>query len=206
MRWLQSTRQKYQHWESYQHSLMRGHYSFESLLVPASLAGRGFLAGLERFKLDSPGFDFAGLDTPRLMRKNFSPLRNELATLIFFDLFRRSSYRSPGLLAAGGTGPVVAGAPNAGPVETASPRKMLSAAGGNGLSALANSTLTCHISVLVNCVLKSGIPVKRMPFATFQYVSPGGSSLTPMTLPEWCFSHSGGAAGNMFSPMDDGLP
>ena len=90
---------------------MRGHYSFESLLGPASLAGRGFLAGLELFKLESPGFDFAGLDTPRLMRKNFSPLRNELATLIFFDLFRRSSYRSPGLLAAGGTGPVVAGAP-----------------------------------------------------------------------------------------------
>jgi hypothetical protein len=181
-------------------------YLLESRLGAGSLGCRSFFSGLELFKLDLSGLDFWGLDTPRLMRKNFNPLRNELATLIFLDLFQRSVYRSPGLLTASGTGTVVAGPPNAGIVETASPRRIFSAAGGNGLSALANSTLTCHISVLVNCVLKSGIPVKRIPLATFQYVSPGGSSLTPTTLPEWCFSHSGGADGNMFSPMGDGLP
>jgi hypothetical protein len=211
MRWLQSTQPKYQQWESYQHSPIRSHYLLESLLGAGSFEGRGFFSGLELFRLDLPRLDlprldFSGLDIPRLMRKNFIPLRNELATLIFFDLFRPSNYRSPGLLAADGTGPVAAGAPNTGVVEKASPRKMLSAAGGSGLSAFASSTLTCQISVLVNCVLKSGIPVKRMPLATFQYVSPGGSSLTPTTLPEGCFSQSGGADGNMFSPMGDGLP
>jgi len=35
-----------------------------------------------------------------------------------------------------------------------------------------------------------GIPVSRIPFATFQYVTPGSSSLTPTTPPLGCFFQS----------------
>ncbi len=64
-------------------------YLLESPLGVGSFAVRGFFSGLELFKLDLPGLDFSGLDTPRLMRKNFNPLRNELTTLIYRDLFRQ---------------------------------------------------------------------------------------------------------------------
>src|ERR1039458_3912360 len=87
-----------------------------------------------------------------------------------------------------------------------SPRRIPSAAGGSGLSALASSRLTCQICLSVSTCLKDGIPVSRMPLATFQYVSPGASSLTPTTALLWCFSHSGGASGNMCAPNTEGLP
>src|SRR5579859_1922007 len=53
------------------------------------------------------------------------------------------------------------------------------AAAGN-LSAFAQTKLTCHICVVDNDVLKPGIPVIRIPPDTFQYVSPGSSSVTPL--------------------------
>jgi hypothetical protein len=42
------------------------------------------------------------------------------------------------------------------------------AVAGRGLSALASSRLTCHISFDVNMPEKAGIPVNRIPFETFQ--------------------------------------
>src|SRR5579862_1876350 len=48
------------------------------------------------------------------------------------------------------------------------------------LSEFASSKLTCHISVGDNDLSNPGIPVMRIPPETFQYVSPAGSSLTPV--------------------------
>src|SRR5579863_2511561 len=48
------------------------------------------------------------------------------------------------------------------------------------LSAFASSTLTCHICVVDNVLTKPGMPVIRIPPETFQYVSPAGSSVTPV--------------------------
>src|SRR5580765_5231767 len=48
------------------------------------------------------------------------------------------------------------------------------------LSALAHNKLTCHICVVESVFSNPGIPVIRMPPATFQYDSPGGSSVTPV--------------------------
>src|SRR5579863_4304021 len=59
------------------------------------------------------------------------------------------------------------------------------------LSASASSRLTCHISVVESALSKPGIPVMRIPPETFQYVSPAGSSVTP--LPSISF----GGFGNM---------
>lgn len=93
---------------------------------------------------------FAGVETPRLIRKNFSPLRMEAMTLmvtIFSDLLpvcpvgsrRRGAYFLSDASAAGaGAGP---------------PRRICNAAGGRGLSALASSRLTCQISLLDSSVL-----------------------------------------------------
>jgi len=57
--------------------------------------------------------------------------------------------------------------------------KRVLVAGGN-LSALAQSKLTCHICVDDSEFWKPGIPVIRIPPFTFQYVSPAGSSVTPL--------------------------
>lgn len=103
------------------------------------LPGSGFGAGL------GAGF-FAGVEIPRLIRKNFNPLRIEAITLMGVILSdrrsvcravvakpRRASYFSSDAAAA---------AVGAGP-----PRRTWRAAGGSGLSALAKSRLTCQISV-----------------------------------------------------------
>lgn len=46
------------------------------------------------------------------------------------------------------------------------------------LSALATSAVTCHRSVSDNVSPKAGMPDRRMPCVTFQYVVPCGSSVT----------------------------
>src|SRR5208282_3472647 len=48
------------------------------------------------------------------------------------------------------------------------------------LSEFARSTLTSQICVSVKRPLKPGMPVNRMPFSAFQYVSDAGSSETPV--------------------------
>jgi hypothetical protein len=48
------------------------------------------------------------------------------------------------------------------------------------LSEFASSKLTCHICVVESDLSNPGIPVIRIPPATFQYVSAAGSSLTPV--------------------------
>ena len=48
------------------------------------------------------------------------------------------------------------------------PLTMLTTSGGIGLSAFASKMETCHICVSVNTLLKEGMPVKRIPFDTFQ--------------------------------------
>src|ERR1700692_3530607 len=53
------------------------------------------------------------------------------------------------------------------------------AAFGN-LSALATNKLTCHIWVGESNFSNPGIPVIRIPPATFQYDSSGASSVTPL--------------------------
>src|SRR5579859_4946810 len=53
-------------------------------------------------------------------------------------------------------------------------------ADGGSLSALAQSRLTCHICVGESCFSNPGMPVMRMPPVTFQYVSWGVSSVTPL--------------------------
>ena len=47
------------------------------------------------------------------------------------------------------------------------------------LSEFASNTLTSQICVSVKRPLKPGIPVSRIPFSAFQYVSDAGSSDTP---------------------------
>ena len=74
----------------------------------------------------------------------------------------------PGVV--GGTGVALAPGP-----ETS---KVLVPAG--SLSALAQSKLTCHICVVESESWNPGIPVIRIPPFTFQYVSPAGSSVTPV--------------------------
>jgi len=50
------------------------------------------------------------------------------------------------------------------------------------LSAIASISEICHIWVSKRLRLKPGIPVSRIPFAIFQNVSPGRSSVTPFPL------------------------
>src|SRR6267154_990701 len=62
---------------------------------------------------------------------------------------------------------------------------------GEILSAFASNTLTCQICVSLSVSLNAGMPVKRIPFFAFQYVSHAGSSVTPLPL------KSSGGLGNM---------
>jgi hypothetical protein len=136
----------------------RGKVHFLLLLDFAAVAGNG------------PGF-FWGLETPKLIRRNPKPLRSESNTFIVSFLFNRpglpnffchskpdflnwSYFVGAGALAAAGAAGV--------------PLRMSSAAGGSGLSALASSRLTCHIWLSVSTFLKDGMPVSRIPLATFQ--------------------------------------
>ncbi len=81
------------------------------------------------------GFLF-GLEMPMLMRKKRKPLRSASSMMTF--LLRRGYFAAA---ARGGAG------------EGAGARSRSSAAGGRGLSALASSRATCHISVSVSCFL-----------------------------------------------------
>ena len=63
------------------------------------------------------------------------------------------------------------------------------------LSEFASNTLTSQICVSVKRPLKPGIPVNRMPFSAFQYVSDAGSSETPVPWKSW------GGGGNIPSAI-----
>lgn len=99
---------------------------------------------------------FSGLEMPMLMSMNFTPLRNVSITLIVLVLptcslrsIRFSSFAAPSDPAYFFSGVAV----NTGVAGDASPLKIVTAAGGSGLSALASSRLTCHISVSDNISL-----------------------------------------------------
>src|SRR3954463_3610478 len=87
---------------------------------------------------------------------------------------------------AGAAGVVVAGA---GVVAAAGPDTRIVFVAVGNLSAFAQSRLTCHIWSVESESWNPGIPLMRMPPFTFQYVSPGESSVTP--LPSISFGGSG---------------
>lgn len=101
-------------------------YSVDSGLVAGLGAGRGFLAGLEM---------------PMLIMRNLIPVRSVSIALI--DSVPFLPGRDYFLVGASG----VAGA------WILSPRRISTATGGRGLSALASRTVTCHISVSVRILL-----------------------------------------------------
>src|SRR5882757_9364430 len=109
-------------------------------------------------------------------RKHIKLLLKEGEIAFRVTLRRSTGYRTPFTFAGG-----VGGAGVASEAFTES---------GN-LSAFASKRLTCHVWVSVSEPWKPGMPVRRMPWATFQYVSPGSSSVTPFP-----FINSGGF-GNM---------
>lgn len=125
---------------------------------------------------------FAGVEIPMLIRKNLSPPRRDARMLIdsilsfhpftirFIDssfqtlVGVRLAFRSIAEHLYGPVGACVEGAAGA----VGALRRISSAAGGMGLLALARKMLTCHISSSLRAVLKEGMPVSRMPLATFQ--------------------------------------
>lgn len=137
--------------------------SFRSLRIrfgySFGTAGAGFGAGL--------GFA-AGRETPKLINRKPNPLRSESSTLIVSFLMHsgeakltaiqdRAYLLVTGVLVAEGA--VAAGA---------WPCNRSIAEGGSGLSALARRMLTCHIWLSVSMSLNDGMPLSRMPLATFQ--------------------------------------
>jgi len=106
---------------------------------------------------------FAGLDTPMLIRKNPNPFRKAskkfIATGPFPPMAWQSASARPYFAPVAGAGITAAGG---------WPVTISSAAGGSGLSAFASRMLTCHICISLSTSLNEGIPVSRMPLATFQ--------------------------------------
>ena len=118
---------------------------------PDSRLGAGFGAGLAFL---------AGLETPKLIRKKLNPLRSESSTLIVSipipDCFQAviAQPGNPGRVYFPCTGAMGAMSAAAGrDAGRASPRRIVTAAGGSGLPALANSRLTCHIWASVSTCL-----------------------------------------------------
>lgn len=82
---------------------------------------------------------FSGLDAPKLMSRNFNPLR----TVAPMPIPNPPAYFA--FAGAGGTGPIAVG--------SVSPFRMVTAPGGSGLSAFASRMLTCHICVSLSTFL-----------------------------------------------------
>jgi len=100
-----------------------------SCIAPPFLYSPGFVPGF-------PGTAFlSGLETPMLISRKVSPLRSRSSSFIAGS----PSLHTGHFLAAGSASTGAAG--------DVSPFKIATAAWGRGLSAFANSTLTCHISV-----------------------------------------------------------
>lgn len=122
---------------------------------------------------------FAGVEIPMLIRKNLSPPRRDARMLIdsilsfhpFTVRFIDSTFQTlvGAWLAFHSVAEHLYGSVGAGVEGAAGARRRISsAAGGMGLLALARRMLTCHISSSLRAVLKEGMPVSRMPLATFQ--------------------------------------
>jgi hypothetical protein len=105
----------------------------------------------------------AGLETPMLISRKASPFRSSSSSRMCCLPVPSvdGNARCASYFLAGGS--VTAGAGAA-----VCPFKTATAAGGSGLSAFASSTLTCHISVSLSSSLYDGMPVSRIPLATFQ--------------------------------------
>lgn len=94
--------------------------------LPESGFGAGLGAGC--------GF-FAGAETPKLSNKKLKPLRSVSNRLMDRFPSPRDYFFFAGIFASGGAG---------------SPRRISTATGGSGLSALPSSRVTCHSSVSVS--------------------------------------------------------
>ena len=110
------------------------------------------------------GFFPAGLETPMLISRKPTPFRSSTNNFTAeFLPHGRQWFKSapPHHFFTGGSVMI-------GVASEVSPFRMATAAGGSGLSALARRTLTCHISESVRDSLYEGMPLRRMPFTTFQ--------------------------------------
>src|SRR5215470_1317011 len=81
--------------------------------------------------------------------------------------------------AGGGAGVAGADDDGGGLASAGEPTRACFAEDGS-LSALASRIAICHICVSESDLEKPGIPVRRIPLAIFQYVTPGSSPVTPL--------------------------
>lgn len=131
-------------------------------MAGSSVHGPGFETGR------GGGFFPVGRETPMLISRKPNPFRNSANSFIGgFLPCADSNFTHTAM--AGEYGHFFAGCSlRSGAAGEVSPFRMATAACGSGLSALASRTLTCHIWVSVRTSLYAGMPVKRMPLATFQ--------------------------------------
>jgi len=100
--------------------------------------------GLESVPVFGRGFLESGLDTPMLISRKLNPLRSTSSSFMRGSL--RPFYRPPHMTRVSGAHFFAGGSLETGVAAEVSPFRIATAAGGNGLSALASRRLTCHIS------------------------------------------------------------